>query len=356
MNKNLIVEKFNDILASHPFAGWIVALIILLVGIFVFLGRLIPNIDLIRARILLPIAKKIKHKRLSRAAIKSDICGQVNSAVVRMEDEFPGGWFQKTEIEWIEHENREDFLDNDELVLRMRPVESQDKNYITALYYYMKKSIFPKTKNVIPKNHYEATVLFLSQRIISSQKPCLINIFEDCILEPKVEKQVSILNNIEKYNLLDGRGFFASFFLREAHDIARKFKLTSERASIGSEIADLLKHGEKFINSYSSKDHSDSDWIHIGKLSSYGFLLVANPSKALESIFPYINRAKERFSSNIKRLYIFGTKEERWFAEIVIKGIEEKVVGYELAEVFNLSHDYRGGSGGIGALFVLKEI
>jgi hypothetical protein len=331
-------------------------------GFIDFLANFIPQIETLKSKVYLPLAKKKAFKKLSKQAIKSDIKGGVNTAILKFASEFPMGWLKPMEIEWVSNQSSEDFLDDNEIVIRIRPVENQNINFVTAVYYFLRKSFFPKTKRIIPESHLEASVLFTSRKIIQSEKPELKNLFEDYILEPEVDKNVKILNILEKYENIDKQGFFTSTFLREIHAVASEVKWTSMRSEMPREISEILKHIEDFMDHYNNGVKQDkwTDsipaelWTRLGPVTNYGFLLIAMPYKVTSGVNAYVNRAKNNIQNGIVRLYVFGAESERSFADKVIKAIEFQVPEYKLTERFKLSHDYRGGVGGIGALFVKR--
>jgi len=351
-----ILNTVFSFMASYPLIGWIITLILLLLAGIKFLSDTIPQLEIVKSKIITPFAKKWKFKKLVKEATKSDIKGHVNIEVGRLQNELPKGWIQKMNIEWVEQENKNDFINDNEVVIRMRPLEDQNQNFVTAVYYFFKKAFFPKTKRVIPETHREASVLYICRRLIETQKNHLKTKFEDSILEPAVQKRNGILDCLDRYGKIDQRGFFTGTFLREIHEIATQVKFQPQRKRMGNEIAEILKHIEGFIKKYDSDEKiPPGDWYRFGPVTSYSFLLIANPMKTSGGIKPYINKAEEKLSQGADRLYVFGSNKEKWFARSVIGHIQRYVSGYQLLEKFELYRDYRGEKGGIGALFIAKK-
>ncbi len=347
-----IQDAVLQYLKDHPYLGWAIAAALIFLLVISFLASTIPKVEIVKSTILKPLARWLKFKKLEKAAIKSDVKGNINMAADELRNELPKDWVKQAQIEWVQKEDPADFAESEMVVLRMRPLNNQDRNYVTALFYYMRKIIFPGHKGVIPENHLEATALFLARRYLDKTRPDAKKVFEDCILEPKIDKRKNILDCIENYTPLDQRGFYSGFFLRESEKVAEKSKFSNSRYSVGSEVSDILKHAKQFIDKKGSID--DFYWHHKGKLSSYAFVLVANPYKSRQNTQPYVNRALEKVKIGTERIYIFGTEKEKWFVEKVIKDIVNKT-NLELVEQYELHRDYRGKLGGIGALFSNSE-
>ena len=351
-----IWNSVSSFMKSHPLFGWIIAVVILILIGIKYLSDTIPQLEVIKSKVVTPLAKKWKFKKLIKEATKSDIKGHVNIEVGKLQNELPDGWIQKMDIEWVEREDKEDFINNNEAVIRMRPLSNQDYNFVTAVYYFFKKALFPKTKRVIPEAHREASTLYISRRLIRTQKKDLEAIFEDHILEPAVQKRSSILSCLDRYGRIDQRGSFTGTFLREIHEIATQVRFQEYRKRMGTEVAEILKHIEGFIKDFDSdKKIPPGGWYRFGPVTSYSFLLIANPVKTSGGVSPYINQAKEKLAQGADRLYVFGTNKEKWFAKSVIGHIKRYVPEYRLVEKFDLHRDYRGDPGGIGALFIAKK-
>jgi|GEM_PF-1324900 len=347
---------FNDwyvFVISHPLI-WFVCLIILLLLILIdAIAKLIPQLNIIRSKILVPIAKYLKYDRLSKSAIKSDICGHVNQECVSMRQYLPDGWVPDLEIKWVDTENYNSLLDDNKMILRIRPIDNQDKNFVNAIYYYFKSSFFPKTQALIPKAHSEASILYVCRNIVAKRGGKTIEIFEDEILEPAIQKHKQIVNNLEDYNVINDRGFFTGTFLRELHKTASEVRFTSERCNVGEETKNIIGHIKNFIDTYKNSGGKmpPKIWRYKGKISDYAILLVAKPAKKSLGVNGYVNRARDSFSEGVKRLYVFGANNEKDFAVSVISSIQAEVQGIKLIEEFCTPFDYRGEKGGIAACF-----
>lgn len=350
------VQSVIDFIKSHSFL-WFSILIILLLGIFLnWLANIVPQIDIIKSRILLPIAKKYKQRKLVKSAIKSDIRGNVNREIAKLRNHLPSGWAEEMDVDWVESEEPSTLVDENRIVVRIRPVEDQDRNFVNATYHYLRSSFFPKTQAVIPKPHYEASVLYVCRKIVNGRNGNTKTFFEDNVLEPIIQRHNQIPNHLDDYSHLDTRGLFTGTFLRELQLMATDARFTGARNNMTQETSEVVKHIKNFISAYDNHSSGGEEmpanaWYNDGTVSKYALLLVAHPAKAESGIDPYINRARERFQSGTKRLYVFGSNKESRFANAVISGIEGTIDNVRVVERFQTPFDYRGQKNGIGAVF-----
>ncbi|MEA3249402.1 MAG: hypothetical protein U9Q03_03530 [Patescibacteria group bacterium] len=327
-------------------------LYVLLRAVNLFFGE-VKKFNEIRARFLEWLLGFFRHRGLVKAAVASDIEQNVNEIVSDLQEELPLGWISRTSIKWVRDASAETLGDG-EVIIRLRPLESQDLNFLTALNVFFQKSVYPKLKTVVPENVCKAVALKLSQRTINVKKPYLEDKYKEDVMEPIVQNDPSIASYIGRYEKIDEKGFFTGTFIRESSEIARRAQFKELRSSIDSELDSLLEHIEAFSQQISpgQQKRSEELWYREGPETSYAFLLVANPDR-VGNAEPYINRAKVR-AGVVERLYVFGASGQESFARTVISMIAA-LPEYELKEVFQLYRDYRGNLGGIGALLVSRK-
>lgn len=238
--------------------------------------------------------------------------------------------------------------------MRMRPLASQDANFVRAIHLFLKQSFFPKTQKVIPANHRETSILYICRNIVRKRNQDALTIFEDSILEPAIQKHKGITRNLEHYEYIDRRGFFTTF-LREIQEVGIAVRFTSKRGNIEGEINKILQQIHDFIDAFDSTEVIPySGWYYLGPVSKYGFILVANPLKTQLDPTPYANRVKEKLSKGATRIYVFGTRRERHFVNLVIDKIKRDIPEITLVEKFKTKLDYRGEPNGLVGLFVKR--
>lgn len=290
----------------------------------------------------------IKVKRLEKKAISSGIEATINCSVDHLQKQMPVGWFYRTSLKWIKEQKPAEFKDG-ELIIRLRPKVSQDSNLFLSLFLYFDNSIFPDTREIIPKDAYNATVIQLSKRVIIENIPTLVEKFENEIVENEVKKDSKLLDYLEGIDNIDGKGFFTSSFLREVDQLANYLRFKSERKEFRNEILKVLQHTNDFVNAL--PEVPDNLWLRKGIANSYQFLLVKNPKKFWHRI--YVKRAQKAAENGVEHLYVLGSNWERSFVNKVITLIL-KQTKYNLVERFELNQDFRGQKNGLGAFFSLN--
>ena len=342
--KNFISSAFHYFSVVFFIIGCIVGFLYTLKQI----TETIPSLKRTWVNYLKRRAEKSDFKEHKKIAIKADIENVINSVTSEIRKELPKDWIRKVNIEWLE--KSEDInLKNNEIILRIKPLKNQDDNVLNATYSFFKSTIFPKVSTVIPNSIIEASALKITHRVIDSEKPFLTKKFENEIIESAIQKDKDVARYFGNFRVLDTRGFFTSFFLREIDTVAQDIRMDERRLKIGEEIDSILKHVISFSNSIYEigENTKEDDWIRKG-FNSYAFLLVAKDTN--QNVNAYVNRAVLDKNAGIKRLYVLGRTERMHFTGNVIKILARKK-GFTLLDTYKLSYDYKGNSGGKGAIF-----
>ena len=355
-----------DFIEPRPYLWWVPLLIIGL-STLIWLAEKIPALQLVKARLLLPLAEWVKFKFLQRAAIAANIAADVNVFVSQIKGEIPSRWLPNIKIEWVKNETKQEILRDGIPVLRMRPLANQGGNFVRAVHAFFDRNMFPRTADLVPATLREAAVLEITRKLIHRRRPSLREILDDEVLEPAVKARHEVLEYLDRFDHLDKRGYFTGSFLREVHAIVTEARYLPVRNSLPKEIKGILSHNETFMDTFAKSQQENPPpagkrdsippemWSKKGAVTNYAFLLVAAPRNAeSNAVRIFVNKARERIDAGVDRLYIFGAQPEKWFARSVIKAISKNVPEYKLLETFKSEYDYRGKPGGVGAIFVRR--
>lgn len=338
MFSNLTIK---DILAA-------IGTVSIVLGFMKLLFDVVPKLDDLKNKVLLNITSNKRFKRLEKQAIAGNIENVVNKSVSTLQRELPPGWINKARISWVKDESDTGYREG-ALILRIRPLEDQDKNLLNGIYYFFRETVFPETKEVIPLIPRRAASLHLARRTISDHHPYALPDFETDFLEPAIQDHETMPFYIDNFNRLDSRGFFTGVYLREISSLAKRLRFSAQRSEISNELTEICQQIALFIQEFPKAP--DNLWVRKSANSSYALLLVARPV-AWRRVDTYVNKAVEYAADKIERLYVLGANEEKDFVQRSINAITVQT-RYELQEIFELYKDYRGKPGGVCAIFSL---
>jgi hypothetical protein len=315
-----------------------------------YLFSVTPKLAKLKNSIVLLLAERSQFKKLQKVAIKSNIEETVNLTVSDLQDELPYGWINRASIKWVRRDSV-DLIEEEELIIRIKPSNNQDSNLINGVYYFFRKCLFPNLKEVVPSNIRMACELYITKRALQKQQPFLTNQFEREIVENEIKKDSTIVTYYGGFERIDQRGYFTSVFLRETCNVIENSRFNELRNEIAIELDQILDHLKRF-NEANSNIPNDL-WSKQGKATSFALILVARPTH--NSTLPYLKRALENREKSVKRIYVAGCNMEYGFYKSVIQSIA-KIDGFKIIEEFRMHRDYRGEPGGYCALFEANNV
>lgn len=333
----------------------VIGIIAIILYVFDSLIKYFPFFQKLKSKTYGKLSDNIKLRSLKKKAVSSSIELMLNQTVNQLRNELPKGWINRAVIKWVGKSLPPDLKDK-QLIIKIRPEDDQDYNYLNAIYYFYSHSIFPETHKIVPSCIKDAASLYLVQRTIDDNQPYLSNNFRKHFVDTISLNEPLVAGYYGDFLRIDEYGFFNSAFIREVDSLANSLRFSHERANIEAEIRNISEHLLKFEKLNKLSQLNDDDWHKTLSATSYGFILVAKPEgQRVSGVTPYVKRAKQKLRLGIKRLYILGCYAEQTFVKEVISSIMD-IREYKLLETFKLYRDYRGEANGIGALFIIDEV
>jgi hypothetical protein len=356
--KHVFAQPLDAVIGFLKGNSWIAWALLALIVVWNCLGAF-EGADILRARIIAPLARWSKFRWLARAAAKYDVRGHVNQAINTIAAELPDGWITDIDLKYVNGETRAEFFANNKPVVHIRPFEDQERNVVTVINVFLREALFGNVRHIIPDLQRTAAVLYFGDRIALSRSEATAKAFGEYVLEPAVKGKDKILQYYQRYSGIDQRGLFSGPFIREIKHVAEEVRASRFHNKMAEEMNAALTHLEEFANAYQKSREERvpmgvDAWVRKGIVTKYALMLVANPLKAAtDEQAAYVRRALAYSEKGIKRIYVLGASGEWRFASKVINAIA-KDTPYVIEQRFALYKDYRGDAGGIGAVFVAK--
>ncbi len=344
----------DELLARYPLMGWIL-FIFLLIWVFAkSVGSLIkdiPQVLKLKAIILIPLVEKIKLKKFEKEAIRSDIQGTVNYAVKTISNELPEDAIKKLEISYIEDSEEKNFIKENKIYVRIKPVENQDDNFLNVTRLYLELVLIPNSKPLLSTEQKKAVTYFTTQKIIQNKKKLLKKLHNKYYL-PDTLKHKQLKKYFKKITTIDSRGLFFSVALRTIERGADT--LLFKEGSLKKEFDNILNHIFDFLENLSEGTLEEQMWKYTRTGTSFSLLLVAAPLKAkISNTQPYVSRLKDNLK-HTECIFVVFSKDEWHFGKRVAEAIEN-YGEVDLLETIQTDKDYREKSNGIIKLYSKKK-
>ena len=275
------------------------------------------------------ISSKRKRKNIS-----NEIEGRINSFAKKINSETGNVFPYGIKLQWVEDLSddfdREAFVKENQVIIKMKPHQNQDRNLAIATLDYVSKSLIPEGRVYVSKNTMRSIDFKMVHKMLSSNRlHSAVEYFSKHILSPEIEDVPEIEEFLEKMNNLDDHGYFAPVFLFELMILGQKmlpgFERIRRRAI--AEVKDFIF----FLNGVATREPGEvGELSFIKKEIKVSFLLIARAEKVgLENI--YLKRFGKELAKGCERVYVnaMGAKNIS-FAKTVSSGI---VNAYDVEKV-----------------------
>jgi len=241
---------------------------------------------------------KFAHKRY----LKHDLQGRVNDFVRGLRKRIPEIGDEKLKIEWIDpNVDRESFIADGSVVLRLRRDDPQDHNFVHGAYHYVSGAFLRKAKRYLSENQRGAIDIFVCLKLLESEKPSVVVYFLDQYAHPQATKP-KIRELLDKFEILHRVGYYFPVFLQELHILGDKIFGKLKKASIEAEVTALVNFLEKVVN---RKVGEEIDLNFEGTYCKVGVVIVGKAGTVhLEGSKPYVRYLSKLGSGNIDTIYM----------------------------------------------------
>ena len=177
---------------------------------------------------------------LHRQKVTHEIQGHVNDFVRRLRKRAPNILPEKLRIEWVDaDEDRSAFLDNDEVVLRMRRDDPHDTNFAHGVYLYVSETLLAKAKRYASPSQRDSLDLYTTLKVLEEERASARTKFVDEYLHPKTSKVKSKVNAyIDSYIVIDRANLYFPVLLQELEYLGEKVFGARRDSDIIKEILD----------------------------------------------------------------------------------------------------------------------
>ncbi|MHB1651688.1 MAG: hypothetical protein ACYCVD_04315 [Desulfitobacteriaceae bacterium] len=159
---------------------------------------------------------------LSKATIANQVRGNVLKVSKTLAKENSDILPYDLKVEWVKEENKETFMKNGQVIIRMSQNDNPSKNLVIAIAEYVKKGLMPKARTYVDAKLLSAADLAIMRKLLGiTQIEEALDYFDDNILSPAItDDETKVL--MEHLFAIDNNGMFITILLNEYVKAARK--------------------------------------------------------------------------------------------------------------------------------------
>ncbi len=285
--------------------------------------------------------------RRKRKNISNEIEGRINLFAKKTNNEtgdsiFPYG----IKMQWVEDSSKdfdtEAFTKKNQVIIKMKPHENQDRNLAVATLEYVSRGLIPKGRFYVSKNIMRSIDFKMVYKILLSDRLySAVEYFFENMLSPEITVVPEIKEHLEKMHNLDDHGLFTSILLFELMILGKKIPPDFDK--IRRRAIAEVKLFILFLNNIAMRAPEEETELHfIRKEIRVSLLLIARAGRIWQTK-DYLWRFKKNLEEGSERVYITAMGANIRFAKMVSSEIEKKCRAKKLFEKISNVATWRGG-------------
>ncbi|HBC31657.1 MAG TPA: hypothetical protein DC024_10505 [Clostridiales bacterium] len=270
-------------------------------------------------------------KRASSSKLRADILSLTKMLNHETKDILPFD----LKIEWVKEDTRSTFIENNQIIVRMRHDSNSQRNLIVGLTTFFEKGLLKKSKRYIDSQVSKSTDLALVRRVIVTKFEEALDLFDQEHLDPALQKD-GFKSMFLKIQSLDHSGLLTQVVIREFTELANKLYPQLSEPYIAKETIDFIN----YLHRIATKEFDDIiELAFNGKNIKVGVVIIANRDNFLErGPQAYIDRIFRYIRKGIETIYITGSYEFKEEAENIIKEVCEN---FPVSDRYEFSYNHR---------------
>jgi hypothetical protein len=252
--------------------------------------------------------------RLFRAAhrryIRYDLQGRINDFTKRLSSRGDFLVHERVKVEWTKGGiDREAFLAQDEVVLRLSRNDPSDLNFIYGAYYFVSKSLIHRMKPYLSDDQRDALDLYVTSELLRTEKDHVLTTFLDLYLHPMTSKpdRSAVVLYFDSLATADKSGLLFTIFLPELYFFSRKVFGDIRRAEVIKEVDDFLAF---VVRVAERRLGQDIEMSYYGVYCRVGVVILGKREKIIAGAGPwadYILRAL--VPRRTESIYVIGPQQ-----------------------------------------------
>lgn len=251
----------------------------------------------------------ILFKSANKKYIKHDLQGRINQFVKNIAKDAPFLVSSKVRIEWVDGEiTKKSFLDNQEVVLRLRREDPEDLNFVHGAYMFVSTGLLYKVKRYVSPSQRQAVDLYVTTKLLEREKPNVVSYFLDEYLHNNLDDpDTKIALYYDKLAKIDRGGLFYSVLLQELDFLGNKVFGKRHDDKIIMEVGALID----FLEPIAMRPvGQETDLNFERNYCRFAIVIVGKPKKMNPTGDVYIEFIRKHIlPKKVETLYILGLWE-----------------------------------------------
>lgn len=317
MIMNSIIKLLEIFSVNYKFTTIIIAVLVVL-G---FCIKNAENLILIRSTLLTPFARFAPWAKRNQVAskVRGTILKAVSKQMRNNENILP----TDLKVVWVNEEHPIAFVDNNQVIVRIKQSSNPNENLITAVSEYVNNGLLYNVRRYLHTDVIEASKTYMTRKIIQEAGNTALTYLDENYIMPTLKDNSELKDLYKRLVKIDHNGMFIGILLNEFNKAGM---------SIYGEIEDpeLIAESKEFVNYlYDIAIGASSDYEKLCFNRDYFkvaiFLTASDRTLKRAGIKPFIRAISRKLNEGIETIYVFGLGSKREVAEMISHEASEDI-------------------------------
>jgi small subunit ribosomal protein S1 len=297
-----------------------------ILGIVLTIGAVLIYLLVFHTANLLLLSGKISEvashasKYFERDSVAKTIRGTIMEVSQELNKENPDIAPYDLKIEWVKQVDRQTFINDNQVIVRMHHHSQKTKNIVVALSDFVEKGVIPKAKKYVDSRVSRSADLTLVRRILATKYQDGLDCFDDEILNPLIQNDPEINSLFQQLVLLDDSGMLTQIILREFALLGKKLHPHPPNDDVKRETREFIT----YLYRVASKERGEDILLAFNRnLIKVSVVIVAkNETVDLYGASAYSHRIDQYLSQGIETIYVIGPPIHEELVHLVVNQVK----------------------------------
>lgn len=279
-------------------------------------------------------------KRAEKPAVKLTVESSINKMAKDLNKQLEGLLPYGVEIQWVRNTNRESFINDNNVVIRMEYHTNNIRNIVHATLKYLETGLLNNLKKSVDKNVSLTIDYITAKKALRDNKYYdSVQYLIDDIINPIENENESMKELLTLTNNLYDYGFFTRIFLNELKTLDAKIYVEKMTKNITNEIINFMNKLNEIANKEKGVD-IDSDII--SENFRISFVYIARYETLQQGFRPYIRYIEGQINRGFEDFYLIARgKYNIEIAKVIANNLDSQNILKKIRES-QYSCKYRG--------------
>lgn len=223
-------------------------------------------------------------------------------------------------VVWINNEDSKTFIQNNQIIIRVKQSSNPHENFITAVSEYVSTGLLYNVRRYLNSEVINASKILMTKKIIQNSDKASLTYLEENYIIPKLENDLELKELYSDLLKIDGNGMFTGIMLNEFS----KAGMTIYGEIVDPELLAESKEFMRFLYNIAAKISTDTKDLCFNReyFKVAIFLTASNKTLKRNGITPFIKAISKTLENGIETIYIFALGSKREIAKQISDEID----------------------------------